>query len=136
MGLLPFTAKASGRSALGTQGETLALDFLKKKGLRILARNYRFGKKEIDIIAQERGTVCFIEVKTRSSQEFGLPQEALTYRKIQHLTQLALGYIKRYKLSKCDFRFDVVSVLWENNKKEPVIDYIKDAFPVDERWSV
>jgi len=104
--------------------------------LRILARNYRFGRKEIDIIARDKGTICFIEVKTRSSNEFGLPQEAVTAKKIEHLTMLALNYIKRYALFDCDFRFDVVSVLWVKPEKEPVIDYIKDAFVVDERWSV
>ncbi|MCM8778644.1 MAG: YraN family protein [Candidatus Omnitrophica bacterium] len=104
----------------------MAVDFLKKKGLRILARNYRFKRKEIDIIAEDKGTICFIEVKTRSSREFGFPEEALTGRKRKYLINIALNYIKRFNLVGYNVRFDVVSILW--NSQKPEIRYLKNAF--------
>ncbi len=136
MDLRPSTARVSRRLEIGSRGEAIAISFLKKNSLHILAQNYRFGRREIDIIAQDKDTICFIEVKTRTSQEYGLPQEAITAKKRRRLTTLALNYIKRYALDNYNFRFDVVSILWDKSKKEPAIEYIKDAFAVDERWSV
>jgi len=136
MDLAPFIAKASSLSQIGSKGETEAIRFLRKKGLRILTRNWRFGKKEIDIIAQEGGTICFIEVKTRGSLEFGLPQEAIDFKKRKSLITLAVSYINRYGLKDYNFRFDVVSVLWERNKRKAKIEYIKNAFGIEERWEL
>ncbi len=135
MGLLRFTAKVSGRSEIGFEGERLALSFLKRKGLKILSRNYRFGRKEIDIVALDKNTVCFIEVKSRSNDAFGRPEEAVTARKRHHLELLALSYIKRYKLLDYDFRFDVVSVFFDKIHASHNIEYIEDAFDAGGSWT-
>lgn len=136
MGLLRFTAEVSGRLAIGLKGEKLALDFLKKKGLRILSRNCRFAGKEIDIVALDRNTVCFIEVKARSSNSYGKPEEAVTAKKRRHLEILALNYIKKYRISDCDFRFDVISVFFDKERLSYSIEYIEDAFMAEGNWTL
>ncbi|MCM8783813.1 MAG: YraN family protein [Candidatus Omnitrophica bacterium] len=121
-------------SEIGSKGENLAAGFLRKKGLQILARNYRFKRQEVDIIAQDRDTICFVEVKTRTNKEFGLPEEAITLKKRKHLINLAVNYIKRFQLIGYNVRFDVVAINWD--KKIPQINYIKNAFLTDDFWSV
>lgn len=114
--------------ALGSKGEDLAVKFLKKKGYRIISRNYKNYIGEIDIIAQDGETVVFIEVKTRSSDFFGYPFESVHRRKRQKLKNLALLYLKKVG-EELPVRFDVLSILsLENGKKE--IEHIKDAFEV------
>ncbi|MEI6631461.1 MAG: YraN family protein [bacterium] len=96
---------------LGKSGEEKAFQFLEKNGYKVLFRNYKNRLGEIDIIAKERGTYCFIEVKTRSSDRFGLPQEALSGAKKRKLTQLAVAFLKEKKLLDQKARFDVVAIL-------------------------
>lgn len=127
MGHLPFIVKSFHPLEIGSRGEKIAVDFLKKKGLQILAKNYRFKKKEIDIIAKDKDTICFIEVKTRTTKEFGLPEEAIMNRKMRNLINLALSYMKRYNFVDYNIRFDVVSIYFLKNNK-PKIDYFKNAF--------
>lgn len=112
------------KQALGTKGERLALHFLRQSGYKIIARNFscRFG--EIDIIAQEGEITVFIEVKTRASCEFGLPQEAIRPKKIKHLWRSAQFYIKRYANPEGGFRFDAVAIVLSKDK--PRIHLIKD----------
>ncbi|MCM8766381.1 MAG: YraN family protein [Candidatus Omnitrophica bacterium] len=112
----------------------MAVDFLRGKGLRILARNYRFKKKEIDIIAEDKGTICFVEVKTRTSKGFGYPEEAVTEEKKKNLVTLAINYIKKFGLTGHNVRFDVISILWE--RKKPVLNYIKNAFIAEDFWTI
>ena len=78
---------------LGDEGESTSVDFLKTKGYKILERNYRSKFGEIDIIAKEKDMLCFVEVKTRSSLTFGLPQEALIKKKRKHISRAALDYL-------------------------------------------
>jgi putative endonuclease len=113
---------------LGIKGENLAVKFLKEKGYRIIARNYKTPVGEIDIIAQDGNTVVFIEVKTRADEFFGQPFEAVNKRKRQKLKNVALFYLKR-QVMEFPVRFDVLSIFYrENGKKE--IEHIKDAFEV------
>ena len=117
----------NGRISLGRKGEEVAVDFLKKHGYRIIKRNYRCRAGEIDIIAKQGSSLAFVEVKTRRSTHFGLPEEAVSYEKKRHLTRVALGYFTHHRIKETKCRFDVVSVVVnENGVKE--IRLIKNAF--------
>jgi putative endonuclease len=114
--------------ALGSEGEDLAVKFLKKKGYKIIAKNQKNYVGEIDIIAKDGETVVFIEVKTRSNDSFGYPFEAVHRRKIQKLKNLALLYLKKQG-EELPVRFDVISIFcMDNGERE--IKHIKDAFEV------
>jgi putative endonuclease len=119
---------------LGKAGEEEALRFLKSKGYKLLRQNYKTKLGEIDIIAQDRETLCFIEVKTRSSDMFGHPSEALTPAKQKKLSQLALIFLKEHNLIEKKARFDVVTIM---HSKDKAIDFklIKDAFPLAESFT-
>jgi len=110
---------------LGEKGEALAVKFLKKEGYKIVSRNYRTPAGEIDIVALDRGTLVFVEVKTRESLEFGLPFEAVNISKKRKITGAALIYLKKLKdIPPC--RFDVVSIFYKDQK--PEYELIRDAF--------
>ena len=111
---------------IGAVGEQLAADFLLSHGYSILCRNWRSHHCEIDIIAEERGTIVFVEVKTRTSSPFADPVAAVSVSKISHLAEAADDFIS-FLDSSCDFRFDVVSVIIQKHGL-PVISHIKDAF--------
>jgi len=115
------------RLELGKRGEEATADFLRKKGYRIIERNYKNRLGEIDIIAKDKKTLCFIEVKTRTSLRFGYPQEAVTERKQKKINRVALAYLKQYNLLQISARFDIVSVIF-NNQNKTEIKIIKDAF--------
>ena len=106
----------------GNIGEELATNFLKKQKYKILGRNYRNSIGEIDIIAKDKKVVVFVEVKARSSDEFGLPCEAVDYRKQQKIHSVASIFLKEKKLEDCEIRFDVIEVL------DGEINHIKDCF--------
>lgn len=94
----------------GSSGEKLAADFLKQHGYKILDLNFRTRFGEIDIVAQDSDTLVFVEVKTRSSQAFGLPEEAVGYRKLQHLLKAAAFYRSLHKNLPEGERVDVVAI--------------------------
>ncbi|MFB0525901.1 MAG: YraN family protein [bacterium] len=110
---------------LGRKGEEISVEFLRKQGYKILQRNYRCSLGEIDIVAKDKNILCFVEVKTRNTEEYGLPEEAIDGRKKKKLAKLALTYLKQKKIYKQDFRFDVVSVCPNH------IELIRDAFIVN-----
>jgi putative endonuclease len=99
------------RINLGAHGESLAVTFLKNKGIKILVRNYRQKTGEVDIIAQDGKWLVFVEVKTRKSLRFGQPYEAVTHKKQVQISRVALDYITRNKLHDRPVRFDVISIL-------------------------
>ncbi len=110
---------------LGSKGEMLAARFLLDKGYAVLHYNWRSGHKEIDLIAKERDTIVFVEVKSRSSEQYGNAADAVTPRKMNLLISAAESYIKRNSVN-LKFRFDVVTVI---GKCEPYrIEHIEDAF--------
>ena len=115
----------------GQGAETLAVDYLKQQGYQILARNYRNNSGEIDIIAQDGNTVCFVEVKMRRSTAFGMPAEAVMKWKMRKLIQVAGYYLKAKKLTDAKARFDVVAVREEDGGIVKV-DLFKNAFRLDE----
>ena len=115
---------------LGDLGEKEAVRFLKDKGYKILQRNFRTRLGEIDIIAQDRDTLCFIEVKTRISHQYGSPLESITSSKQRKIALLALSYLKAKKIFDAKMRFDVITI----DKQKPVnggITLLQDAFRVD-----
>ena len=110
---------------LGKKGEDLAEEFLKKNNYQVLERNWRFKKAEIDIIAKKNNVLAIIEVKTRSSNYFGNPQDFVNQKKIQ----LMVEAINEYVISKdldVEVRFDIVAII--KNKNTTNIEHLKDAF--------
>ena len=99
---------------LGVKGEKLALQFLRSKGYEIISRNFSCRLGEIDIIARQGKATVFIEVKTRSCSDFGLPEDAIVKKKRRHLWRTAQFYIKNYAHQEDEFRFDLVAILWAN----------------------
>jgi putative endonuclease len=111
---------------LGVKGEDLAVKFLKKKGYRILSRNFKTPLGEIDIIAEDRDTLVFVEVKTRTDNSFSFPYEAVNRRKREKLRKVALFYLKNCVKGDAPSRFDVLSIQAGEDKTE--IEHIRDAF--------
>jgi len=110
---------------LGKKGEQLAVEFLQKNGYKILDRNWRYKKAEVDIIAQKNDILAVVEVKTRSSNYFGNPQDFVNQKKIQLLVEA----INEYVISKdldVEVRFDIVAIL--SNKNSFEIEHLEDAF--------
>jgi putative endonuclease len=101
------------RRALGAAGEACAAEFLGRSGFRILARNLRSGGVEIDVIAARRGLVVFVEVKTRRSQNAGLPEEAVDARKQQRLVAGAAAWLREHPGVAARIRFDVITCVGE-----------------------
>jgi putative endonuclease len=110
---------------LGKKGEEKALEYLLQKGHVLLERNYRFGRDEADLITRHKNCVVFTEVKTRSSNAFGEPEEFVNAKKRKAMKRIAEEYLHQNKLD-CDVRFDVVSVSNENGELK--VYHIEDAF--------
>ena len=121
------------RQILGELGEEAAFEFLKKKGYRILEQNYKTPLGEIDIIAQDKEQLVFVEVKSLSDTSYILPQEMLNKKKQEQIIRVALSYLKAKGLKSADCRFDCVAVVFSLGK-EPEIELIKDAFQSDNRY--
>jgi putative endonuclease len=116
----------SSRQQLGEAGEALAARLLRRHGYRILQTNYRTALGEIDIVARERDTIVFVEVKARRSLHFGHPKTAVTAQKRRKLSMLALQYLKATGQSGSKARFDVVSICAAPER--PEIEIIRNAF--------
>ncbi|HOJ11074.1 MAG TPA: YraN family protein [Clostridiales bacterium] len=115
---------------LGSFGENIAVDYLTKNNFIILERNYRYGRfGEIDIIARENEYICFIEVKTRSSNLFGTPSEAVNIKKQNSIKTLAQIYLKQMDMKNKNLRFDIVEILIQyNGLAVKCINLIRNAF--------
>ncbi|MBV9866712.1 MAG: YraN family protein [Abitibacteriaceae bacterium] len=128
------------RQQRGQTGEDAAVDYLKAQGYRVVARNWRPGNSlrgEVDCIAWQGQTLCFIEVKTRTSLERGWPQEAVNLTKQRQLSRLANAYVSSQQLDDVPCRFDVVEV-WltpdrADSKAAPRIALRENAFDYRER---
>ena len=111
---------------LGKWGEDLAVAFLQGQGYTIIERDWKSGRRDIDIIAKdETGTIVFVEVKTRRNRLFGEPEEAIDYRKMQSLQQAINHYIK-FRCINGNVRFDIISIVGTIGT-EPEINHIKDV---------
>ena len=110
---------------LGQKGEDLAVAYLQKKGFKILFRNWTWGKHEVDIIAENKEFIVFVEVKTRSDNFREHPRTAVTNEKQKSIIRAADGYVQRNRIDK-ESRFDVMTIIRKNEEFE--IDHIEDAF--------
>ena len=111
---------------LGKKGEIIALNFLKENGYQILETNYRFSRAEIDIIAIYEKVLIFIEVKTRSKNLFGNPEDFINARKLELMMDAAYNYMEKIG-HEGEIRFDVISILMPKNGQMH-FDHFKDAF--------
>lgn len=110
----------------GKRSERLAAEYLGRSGYRILETNYRSALGEIDIIAMEKGSIVFVEVKARSSSRFGSPKGAVTRAKQRKISMTALDYLKRSGQTNVSARFDVVAI--DTAAGNIVIEVVKNAF--------
>lgn len=117
------------RARTARRGEALAALFLRLKGYMIEARNWRCALGEIDLVATDRDTLVFVEVKTRASRSAGLPEEAVTAVKRRRLVALAEAYLAKRRGDVPPCRFDVVAV--EGRAALPRIRHLKAAFRAD-----
>ncbi|MFH1191504.1 MAG: YraN family protein [Candidatus Omnitrophota bacterium] len=118
----------------GKAAENAASRFLKAKGYKILERNYKNKFGEIDIIAQQDGVICFVEVKARHSLKLGVPQEAVTIRKQKQICRVAVCYLKSSNLLERSARFDVLALLYLNG--QPQISLITNAFELSANFTL
>ncbi len=114
------------RSGLGDRGEDIAGDYLENGGFQVIARNYRCPGGEIDLVAVKDHTLVFCEVKTRATDRFGSPSEAVDYWKQARLRRLAATWLSEHRPGPVDIRFDVVSVIVRHGRAE--VTHIPDAF--------
>ncbi|EJL30035.1 YraN family protein [Brevibacillus sp. BC25] len=121
------------RRLLGQRGEQLAESFLVNKGFRIVDRNVRTKRGEMDLIALDGNCLVFIEVRTRSSQFFGTAGESITWKKKQKLRELAIEYLQKTSQPIPAFRFDVIGIYTGTSTQggdfmKPVIEHYESAF--------
>lgn len=110
---------------LGNKGEHLASEFLIENGYKILHKNWRYKKSEIDIIAQKDNLLIAIEVKTRSSAYFGNPETFVNAKKIKSYVLALDAYIQKNDIA-LEARFDIIAIIYQ--KGIPKIEHLKDAF--------
>ncbi len=118
------------RKEFGNYGEKIACDYLKHKGLKLIKKNFRFQKCEIDLIFldEKNKIVIFIEVKSRKNKTYGEPEESITYSKQRNIQKAAQGFITENKMFEYyDLRFDTVSIMMRGNS-EFKINHIECAF--------
>lgn len=119
------------RLHFGKEGEKAAVKFLKKRGYRIIEKNYRNQSGEIDIIAEQDQVLVFVEVKSRTDSEYGEPLEAVTPHKQKKIAQVARGFLARHHIENRDCRFDVVGIQGDpNSSKTWEIELVTDAFRI------
>jgi len=110
---------------LGKKGEQLAVDFLLKNNYTIIERNYRFDKAEVDIIAQKADILAIVEVKTRSTTDFGNPQDFVKPKQIKNLVKAVDEYVNVNDLD-VEVRFDIIAIVKQN--KGFKIEHLENAF--------
>jgi len=123
-----------GKLEFGKAAEKEAAEFLKTKGYKIIHRNYKTKLGEIDIIAEHKKVICFIEVKARHSLYLGEPQEAVSEKKQRQISKVALYYLKTNRLLNRPARFDVLALLYTHNL--PKISLITNAFELNANFTL
>lgn len=116
------------KTAFGKQGEAMAVELLKAQGYRIIGQNVRSKFGEIDIVAQDGETLCFVEIRSRTGTKFGLPEESINGLKQWRLTRLANWYLQSRRISGVVVRFDVLSIIYAADGAAPQTRLIKGAF--------
>jgi len=122
---MPSTMRALLNRLLGARGEREAERYLRRQGMRIWQRGFRTRTGEIDLIARDGDTLVFIEVKSRRQGE---PAEAVTPEKERRITSAALVFLRRHQLLDERCRFDIVAIVWPDDRLEPRIEHFRNAF--------
>jgi putative endonuclease len=115
--------------ALGRWGEAHAARFLQARGWTVLARNYRFGRREVDLVVRRGDVVAFVEVKTRAGPGYGSPLEAVTRLKRREIEAVAGHFIHHHGLSSVEVRFDALGILVRRGARTTVeVEHVEDAW--------
>ena len=121
------------KMALGERGEKFAGRYLRRHGYRILVRRFKTRAGEIDIVCRQGEWLAFVEVKTRKSDDYGAPSEAVTKEKQKHMSRVALEYLRLLDNPRIRFRFDIVEVILQDFAPKPTdIRLIQNAFDLSE----
>jgi len=124
--VLPLPARSKTRE-VGRTGENIACEHLRKKGYLIVERSFRLFRGEIDVVARDGDTLVFVEVKTRSDESHGRPEESVTPAKQRQIRRIAQGYLVRNGCGDVACRFDVVAILFRG-PDDYRLEHFKDAF--------
>lgn len=116
------------RRKIGLRGELIAARYLWRKGFRLLEQNFRCDLGEIDLIAEDRGTVVFVEVKTRRTRSSGAPEESVDHHKQQQIRRVANWYLRAWPRWPRRIRFDVVGIELDDDDRLVAIRHIPGAF--------
>ena len=116
------------RLDIAKMGESLAVAHLKARGYEILAQNYRAMRGEIDLVARDGDCIVFVEVKTRRTLKFGLPQAAVTVQKQRQISKVALAYLQTHHLFDAPCRFDVIAIHLSPQLELLKLEQIENAF--------
>jgi len=126
--ILLIEEESMDRIGLGKKAEEAAALYLRNQGYKIIERNFRCSFGEMDIIAEDGDVLVFVEVRSRRSSAYGLPQETVAWLKQQKLRRLAVYYLKIKNAGEKKCRFDVIGILFNQNAEIKSLDLIQDAF--------
>lgn len=110
----------------GVNGEKIAENFLQTKGYNLLHRNWKYEKKEVDLVAVDKGLLVFVEVKTRSATYFGYPEDSVNYKKQEYLKTAAEAFLYQHPVYTT-IRFDIISIITQNGAIKEIVHF-EDAF--------
>jgi putative endonuclease len=123
------------RQITGARGEKTAAKYLRRRGYKILLKNFRSGKAEVDIVARHKDWLVFVEVKTRKTEQFGAPSEAVDREKHRNLSKAALDYLRLLDNPPIHFRFDGFEVVQRDGVRTPdAVRLIQNAFDLSEPY--
>jgi putative endonuclease len=124
------------RRWFGTRSERAAEKFLRGLGYRIVQRNYHCPHGELDLVAVENGCVVFVEVRSTGGENTERPAASVDTAKQQRLTKLALHFLQTHQLLNHPARFDVLAMSWPADRRDPVIEHHRNAFPAVGRFQM
>jgi putative endonuclease len=131
--LRKLAVNPTAKMALGERGEKFAARYLRRHGYKILVRRFKSRAGEIDIVCRQKDWLVFIEVKTRKSDQYGAPSEAVTREKQKHMSKVALEYLRLLNNPQIHWRFDIVEVIMQDGARKPEdIRLIQNAFDLSE----
>jgi putative endonuclease len=124
------------RRWFGSRSERAAASYLKRRGHRILFRNWTCSQGELDLVTRDGETVVFVEVRSTEHEETERPAASVDYRKQQRLTQVALAFLQRHNLLNHAARFDVIAISWPPGRRDPVVEHFPSAFEAVGRFQL
>jgi len=131
--LRKLAVNPTAKMALGERGEKFAARYLRRHGYKILVRRFKSRAGEIDLVCRHKDWLVFVEVKTRKSDNYGAPSEAVTREKQKHMSKVAIEYLRLLDNPQIHWRFDIVEVLMQEGARKPDdIRLIQNAFDLSE----